>query len=41
MEVPRLGVQYELQLLAFAMAIATRDLGRSVTYTEAHGNARS
>ena len=28
MEVPRLGVESELQLLAYAIAIATRDLSR-------------
>ena len=41
MEVPRLRVQLELQLLAYTTAIATWDQSCSVTYTTAHGNARS
>ena len=35
MEVPRLGVQSELQLLAYARATATPDQVASVTYTTA------
>ena len=38
MEVPRLGVKSELQLQAYATAIATRDPSLSLTYTKAHGN---
>ena len=41
MEVPRLGVKSELQLLAYATAIVTWDQAMSVTYTTAHGNAGS
>ena len=41
MEVPRLGVQWELQLLAYTTAIATLDPSRICTYTTAHGYARS
>ena len=41
MEVPRLGVKLELQLLAYTPATAAQDLKRSVTYTTAHGNTRS
>ena len=41
MEVPRLGVESELQLPAYATAIATPDPNWSVTYTTAQGNARS
>ena len=37
MEVPRLGVELELQLPAYTTAIP--DLSASVTYTMAHGNA--
>ena len=40
MEVPRLGVVLELQLLAYATAITTPDLSHSVTYTAACCNAR-
>ena len=41
MEVPRLGVESELQLPAYAAATAMPDLSRtSATYTTAHGNAR-
>ena len=39
MEVPRLGIESELQLPA--TATATQDLSPSATYTTAHGNARS
>ena len=41
MEVPRLGVQSELQLPAYTTATATWDRATSATYTTAHGNARS
>ena len=42
MEVPRLGVKSELQLLAYSTDTATQDLShRSATYTTAHGNTRS
>ena len=41
MEVPRLGVKLEPQLLAYATAVATPDLRTSATYTTAHGNTRS
>ena len=41
MEVPRLGVESELQLPAYATATATPDLATSVICTTAHGNARS
>ena len=45
MEVPRLGVEPELQLPACATAIIMQDLwptpSMSVTYTTAHGNTRS
>ena len=41
MEVPRLGVESELQLPAYTTATATPDPSLSVTYTAAHGNARS
>ena len=42
MEVTRLGVQSELQPLAYATSIAMRDLrAMSSTYAIAHGNARS
>ena len=40
-EVPKQGVQLELQLLPFATATATLDPSLSVTYTTVHGNARS
>ena len=39
MEVPRLSVEFELQLPAYTTATATTD--KSVTYTTAHGNAIS
>ena len=38
MEVPRLGVQLELLLPAYARATATPDPSMSVTYTTAHSN---
>ena len=41
MEVPRLGVNSELQLPPYASATATWDLSPSATYTTAHGNAGS
>ena len=41
MEVPRLGVQSELQLPAYATATEMQDRATSVTYTTAHRNARS
>ena len=41
MEVPRLGVESELHLLAYTTATTTQDLSRISTYTTAHGNARS
>ena len=41
MEVPRLGVQSELQLRVYATATATRIRAASVTYTTGHGNAGS
>ena len=43
-EVPRLGLELELQLLAFTTATAMLDLSRvvcDVTYTTAHGVAGS
>ena len=40
-EVTRLEVESELQLLAYARATAMSDRAASVTYTIAHGNARS
>ena len=39
MEVPRLGVQSELQLMAYATATATPDPSHICTYTTAHSNA--
>ena len=39
MEVPSLGVQSELQLLAYTTATATLDPSTSAAYTIAHGNA--
>ena len=39
MEVPRLGVQMELQLLAYPTEI--QDPAASATYTTAHGNTSS
>ena len=41
MEVPRLGVELELQLLTYTTATATQDPSRVCTLTAAHGNARS
>ena len=41
MEVPRLGVEWELQLPAYTTATATRDPAVSVTYNTAHGSAGS
>ena len=41
MEVPRLGVKSELQLPAYTTATAILDLSLTLTYTAAHGNARS
>ena len=43
-EVPRQGVELELQLPAYATATATQDLSHicmSATYSTVHGNARS
>ena len=39
MEVPRLGVQWELQLLAYTTAMA--DLSHVCDYTVTHGNTES
>ena len=41
MEVPRLGVESELQLLTYTTATAIRDPSMSATYTIAHSNAGS
>ena len=43
MEVSRLGVklELELQLPAYATAIATQDLSQVLTYNTANGNAGS
>ena len=41
MEVPQLGVESELQLLAYATVTAMPDLSSSATYTAAHGNTGS
>ena len=41
MEVPRLGVESELQLLAHVTAQQRQIRAISVTYTAAHGNAGS
>ena len=41
MEVPRLGVELELQLLAYTTATAMWDRTASATYTTVHGNAGS
>ena len=41
MEVPRLGVKSELQLLAYVTATAMWDQSHILTYTTAHTNARS
>ena len=40
-EVLRLGAELELQMPAYATAIATRNRAKSATYTTAHGNAGS
>ena len=40
-EDPRLHVELELLLPAYATAIATQDPSRICTYTAAHGNTRS
>ena len=39
MEVPRLGVESELQLLAYTTAIATRDLSYVCDLHTGHGKA--
>ena len=39
MEVSRPGVNLELELPAYATAIAMQDSSMPVTYTSAHGNA--
>ena len=41
MEVPRLGVESELQLPVYTTATATPDPTISATYITAHGNAGS
>ena len=41
MEVPRPGVESELQLPVYTTATATLDPSHVWTYTTAHGNARS
>ena len=41
MEVPRLGVKLELQLLAYTPATATMIQATSATYITAHVNAGS
>ena len=41
MEVPRLGVEPELQLLAYTTTTGTQDPSLAVTYTTAHGNTGS
>ena len=41
MEVPRLGVELELQLPAYTIATATWIQATSTTYTTTHGNAGS
>ena len=41
MEVPRLVVKLELQLLAYTTATAMPNLSRSFVYATACGNARS
>ena len=41
LEVPRLGVEPELQLPAYTTATAMRIRATSATYTTAHGNTRS
>ena len=41
MELPRLGVEWELKLPAYVTATATLDLATSVIYAIAFGNAGS
>ena len=41
MEVPRLGVELELQLLVYTTATATPNPSHIATYTTAHSNAGS
>ena len=41
MEVPRLGVESELQPLAYTTATAMPDLATSATYITAHGNGNA
>ena len=41
MEVPRLGIESELQLLAYTTATATWDPSHIFDYATAHGNATS
>ena len=41
MEVPRLRVKLDLELLAYTTAMAKPDLAVSVYYTAAHGNSGS
>ena len=41
MQVPRPGVESELQLLAYTTATATQDPSHVCTYTAAHGKAGS
>ena len=40
-DVPRLGVESELQLLAYTTATATWDPSHTLTYTAAHSDAGS
>ena len=41
MDVPRLGVQLEMQLPTYTTATAMQDLSLVITYTAAQGNAGS
>ena len=41
MEVPRLGVESELQLPVYTTATATKDPSRICTYATAHSNTGS
>ena len=41
MDVPRTGVEWELQRPAYTIATVTRDLSPVFDYTTAHGNAGS
>jgi len=41
MEVPRLGVEWEIQLPAYTIATACQIQATSASYTTAYGNARS